>query len=167
MSDWYTQSRPNSSSDPSKEGTGARKRQAEGTPPAREEIPIKVIEDRFEANRQNLQHTISRDQAAPSVDQLLSQPLVRKTEYVEEKVAPFNYLDIPMGPWKNRCALAVHDTNPFSVIGSVEARSIDWTTEACVNVGRLGFPHISLIVHVADPLTGRPLDKQQPCKTAN
>ncbi|KAL9034092.1 MAG: hypothetical protein Q9180_005595, partial [Flavoplaca navasiana] len=161
MTEWNNANKPVPSPDPSTELTGSRKRRAEGTPPARDGIPVNVMEERFDQARKRIQNSTSQRHSRVSPARPLAQPSENTTEVTDE-VTPFNYLEIPSGTWSSRCALAIHGVNGLSMLGSSDGTSIDFSMDACLDAGRMGLPKLTLAVHVANPLTGRPLVKKQP-----
>ncbi|KAI4270589.1 MAG: hypothetical protein LQ337_006580 [Flavoplaca oasis] len=161
MTEWNDANIPVPSPDPSIELTGTRKRRAEGTLAARNRIPVNVMEERFDEARKRSQHSTSQSHSSASTARPLAQPLENTTE-VTDGFAPFNYLEIPSGTWSSRCALAIHGVNGLSMLGSTDGTSIDFSMDACLDAGRMGLPKLTLAVHVANPLTGRPLVKKQP-----
>ncbi|KAL8833323.1 MAG: hypothetical protein Q9176_008029 [Flavoplaca citrina] len=161
MTEWNDANDPVPSPDPLIEFSGTRKRRAEGTPPARDGIPVDAMEERFDQARKRIQHSTSQSHSSALPARPLALPSENTTEVTDE-VTPFNYLEIPAGTWSSRCALAVHGVNGLSMLGSTDATSIDFSMDACLDAGRMGLPKLTLAVHVANPLTGRPLVKKQP-----
>ncbi|KAL8672888.1 MAG: hypothetical protein Q9168_002672 [Polycauliona sp. 1 TL-2023] len=145
------------------EGFTNRKRPAEGTPPPRDELQNSTIEQRFEESRESIQQAASPGRPSPL--ELISPNLSSKpTEAQAKPTPPFPYVDIPIGANKTRFALAVHDDDAFDIIGGIDANVIDLALELRIDAGRLGFPHLKLTLHVANPLTGKPFSKEQPTK---
>ncbi|KAL8895720.1 MAG: hypothetical protein Q9192_003476 [Flavoplaca navasiana] len=151
---------PRSPSDSLTELTCSRKRRAEGTPPARDQIPVNVVEEKFDEARERIRHATSDSLWGPLPAGSPIRPSGNMTGVLDE-TAPFIYADIPLGAWRNRCALAIHSVKGLSILGSIEETTIDYSIDATLDAGRMGIPSITIAVHVAEPLTGRPLVKRQ------